>query len=112
MVINAAIKASNRNKRNISLDGEPLAETQDLLDHLEATSLRPEANAEQAELREQIQEALEHLPPTQRAIVVKRYFLGLSDRELAGELELAPGTIRWHLSTARRRLRGLLSFNK
>ncbi len=112
IVVNAAIKAANRQRRSLSLDAEGEAGYAAIIAQLEATSFRPEETAEQAELRQQIQTALEQLSPIQRAVVVKRYFLGFSDRELADELDMAPGTVRWHLSAARRRLRSLLSFSK
>lgn len=37
-----------------------------------------------------------------------RYYLGLSEKEMAGLLETRPGTVKWLLNEARARLRGLL----
>jgi RNA polymerase sigma-70 factor, ECF subfamily len=112
IVINDSIKVAQRRRYDIRLDSDGEGDFQDAIAQLEATSARPEDCAEQAELRVQIQNALGKLSPLQRAVVVKRYFLGFSDQELADEFDLAPGTIRWHLSTARHRLRNLLSFSK
>ena len=36
------------------------------------------------------------------------YYLGLSETEIAGELDCPPGTVKWRLHAARKRLRALL----
>jgi RNA polymerase sigma-70 factor, ECF subfamily len=112
IVINAAIKRAGRQRRSISLDTPGDEKSSALIEMLEANTQPPEDGAEQAELLEQVQAALWQLSPDQRAVIVKRYLLGMSDRELADELDCPPGTVRWRLSAARRRLRGLLSFSK
>jgi len=112
IVINLAIQVAKKRRRSVSLEEHEETIEIEMVDQLEVTSFRPEDYAEQQEIREQIQRALDQLTPIQRAIVVKRYFLDFSDQELANELDLVPGTIRWHLSIARRRLRWLLSFNR
>lgn len=45
------------------------------------------------------------LPPRQRAVVVLRYYEGLSEREIAEELRIAPGTVKSTCSAALRSLR-------
>jgi DNA-directed RNA polymerase specialized sigma24 family protein len=40
---------------------------------------------------------------------VQRYFLEMSEKEMAEQLEAAPGTVKWLLNAARTRLRSLLS---
>jgi RNA polymerase sigma-70 factor, ECF subfamily len=110
LVVNAALKAAQRQQRTVSLETSADGAGQHLIDQLEATAEQPEDRAVATELREQIEKALRQLTPKQRAAVVKRYFLGLSDQELADELNCAPGTVRWYLSTARRQLRTLLFF--
>ena len=55
-----------------------------------------------------VREALCKLSPQQRAAVVQRYYLGLSEREMSAELGCAPGTVKWHLNSARQRLKVLL----
>jgi DNA-directed RNA polymerase specialized sigma24 family protein len=42
--------------------------------------------------------------------VVLRYYLDLSESEMAARLERSPGTIKWTLHAARERLRGLLGW--
>ena len=63
---------------------------------------------EAAETREEIFAALEQLPPRQRAAIVLRYYLDLSDKEIAASLEVPPGTVRRRLHDARQRLKHLL----
>ena len=53
-------------------------------------------------------DALEKLPPAQRAAIVQRYYLGMSEAEMAGSGNSPPGTIKWRLHAARRRLSKLL----
>ncbi len=68
----------------------------------------PDVIFEQAETREEVWAALARLPPAQRAAVVMRYYLDLSEAELARELAAPVGTVKWRLHAARQRLRALL----
>lgn len=52
--------------------------------------------------------ALSQLPSRQRAAVVLRYYLGLSDDEIASTLGCAPATTRTLLARAMRKLRKTL----
>jgi Sigma-70, region 4. len=52
---------------------------------------------------------MQTLNPRERAVVVQRYFLDMSERDMAEELETPPGTVKWLLHAARERLRSLLS---
>jgi DNA-directed RNA polymerase specialized sigma24 family protein len=52
--------------------------------------------------------ALEMLTPEQRAVVILRHFLEMSEAEMTQELDRPLTTIRWWLKTARNRLRQLL----
>ena len=63
---------------------------------------------EAAETREEILAALEKLSPGQRAAVVMKYYLDLSDAEVSQRLAVPQGTIRRRLHDARKRLRKLL----
>ncbi len=64
---------------------------------------------EAAETREEILAALDSLSPGQRAAVVMRYFLDMSDAEVSQQLAVPPGTVRRRLHDARQRLRRLLT---
>lgn len=103
-VVNASVQAAKKNARNLSLDSDD--ETFETLLKDDATS--PEAAAEWMEQRKAVQAALMALSPEQRATVVLRYYLDLSEAETAQKLEVAPGTIRWRLHEARKRLAVIL----
>ena len=79
------------------------------LEHLLAQAASIEAQAVSRELRQEILAALANLPPRQRAVIIQRYYLEMSEREMAQALGAPPGTIKWLLNEARRRLRDLLN---
>jgi RNA polymerase sigma-70 factor (ECF subfamily) len=63
-------------------------------------------------LNETVWQALVQLTPKQRAAVVMRYYLDMSEKEMTERLAIAPGTVKWRLHTARERLRQLLEASK
>ena len=67
------------------------------------------ALAERREMREQLDRALSALPERQRMIVTLFDVDGMTSSEIGQMLELAPGTVRWHLHEARRALRASLA---
>ena len=104
-VINASLRAAKRSGREVPLE-EVAAEQAFYC--LAAQSDLPEARVEAAEMEREIQQALEHLSPRQRAVIVQRYYLDMSEAEMASESRTAEGTIKWLLHAARRRLRGVM----
>ncbi|HLU08255.1 MAG TPA: sigma-70 family RNA polymerase sigma factor, partial [Oceanobacillus sp.] len=68
----------------------------------------PHNTAEMRELQAAVRNALDQLSPGQRAAIVMRYYFDMSEEEMAAQFNAPPGTIRWRLHAARRRLRGLL----
>jgi RNA polymerase sigma-70 factor, ECF subfamily len=56
-----------------------------------------------------LRDALATLSERQRLIVTMFEVDGLTSTEIGEMLELAPGTVRWHLHEARRHLRGVLA---
>jgi RNA polymerase sigma-70 factor (ECF subfamily) len=104
-VVNDAVKTVSRHRPHISLSDPLPWEDGTLADSLP----NPEEQLEQAETREAIWEALAQLPPEQRAAVVLRYFLGLTETEIADDQARPKGTIKWRLHAARERLRALLT---
>jgi RNA polymerase sigma-70 factor (ECF subfamily) len=105
-VIHDAVKASARRERQTSLDDADA-------DHAPLTWLAdpapgPEELLVAGETREAIWTALEALAPAQRAAVVQRYYLDRSEAEMAVAGGSPPGTVKWRLHAARKRLQALL----
>ena len=73
----------------------------------------PAAQAEAAELAEQVRVAVASLPPGQRGAVVLFYLAGLSHAEVAASLGVPRSAVKMRLHKARARLRSYLaSFQK
>jgi RNA polymerase sigma-70 factor, ECF subfamily len=102
-VINAALNAAQKAGRHLSIEGD-LDQVEGLLS--QAASV--ESELEYIQLKQKIVAALAKLEPRQRTAVVQRYYLEMSEREMAAALDAAPGTVKWLLNTARARLRELL----
>lgn len=81
-----------------------LAEIEALLDGADS----PEAQIEANQRSQQILFVLAKLSPRQRAVIVQRYYLEMSEEEMSLSLQAAPGTVKWLLNAARTRLRDLL----
>lgn len=73
------------------------------------TYVAPESEAEIAELRQLLLDAVNGLPAKERVVVGLRYFLDLSEREAAQAAGIPVGTVKSRLSRAMGRLRELLS---
>ena len=104
-VVNAALNAVRKKSR--WSQSEPGADM-DELEALLSQAASVEEQVEFAQLKGEILAALDKLSARQRAAVVQRYFLGMTEKEMADTLEAAPGTVKWLLNAARTRLRELL----
>ena len=113
-VVNAAIKAGARQARLVALDpgDEDDEDVSVLASRLADPAPGPEEQAERGETQARVWRALGRLSPAQRGAVVLRYYLDLSESEMAARLERSPGTIKWTLHAARERLRGLLGWTQ
>jgi RNA polymerase sigma factor (sigma-70 family) len=108
IVVNDAIKAVQRGQSWLSLDeGEAAFQTQ-----LRSRLPPPEEAVTTTQLNEAVWQALTQLTPKQRAAVVMRYYLDMSESEMAERLDVAPGTVKWRLHAARERLRQLLEVSR
>lgn len=105
-VINLALNAAEQRSRTISLDLDGDGEC---VERLLSQAASVESQVEFSQLKSELLEALSKLPPRQRAAIVQRYYLEMSEAEMASALEAAPGTVKWLLNAARTRLRTLLS---
>lgn len=104
-VVNAALKAAKKTSRQFPL--EPDAD-EAWLERWTLAQESVEEEVESAESERDIWQAMQQLSPRQRAVIVQRYFLEMSEKEMAESLRAAPGTIKWLLNAARERLRKLL----
>ena len=53
--------------------------------------------------------SLDKLPPSTRAVCTLHYIEGFAIKEISEQLSLSEGTIKWHLSESRSRLKALFS---
>lgn len=81
------------------------------LDQVEPATTKPSPalEAERANLKTAVSEALGRLPERQRLVVQLFDLDGFSGVEIAEMLGLSPGTVRWYLHQGRRALRELLA---
>jgi RNA polymerase sigma-70 factor (ECF subfamily) len=107
IVVNDALKLAQKQKRSISLEDldEPTAQ---LAEWLTDPGLLPEQLMEQKETRENILKAIQNLSPEQRAVVVMRYYLEMSEADMSMKMERPLSTIKWWLRDARKRLYDLM----
>ena len=105
IVVNDAVKAISRRERKISFYK---GGAEDLLARLADPSVGPHEMAEEAETRRRVWRAMGELPPAQRAVIVQRYYLGMSEADMAQSGESPPGTIKSRLNAARKGLSKLL----
>ena len=105
MVVNDATDVVSLRERTLSFEME---EVEEVLGRLEDPEAGPQELAEEAEGRRKVWEALKQLPPAQRAAVIQRYYLGMSEAEMARGESSPPGTIKWRLHAARKRLSRIL----
>ncbi|SRR5581483_6044489 len=111
-VVNASVKMMQRSARQVPLSGTlEIGEDADesLFAEPAATVESVEAQVESIEVQHQIWDAMQKLSPRQRAVIVQRYFLEMSEAEMAKESGTAAGTIKWLLNAARERLRSVLA---
>jgi RNA polymerase sigma-70 factor (ECF subfamily) len=104
-VVNASVKVLQRSARQVEVGDEA---DESLFAELISRAKSVEEQVESREIQNQIWEAMEKLSPRQRAVIVQRYFLEMSEKEMAQESGAATGTIKWLLNAARERLRALL----
>lgn len=109
LVVNASIdqlrrSGSRRNKKDVQLDptgGETLAVA-------DQRALGPRQVAENKELSNRIQKAMERLSPKLRVVTVLRYLQNLSYEDLAETLEISLGTVKSRLARAHLALADIL----
>lgn len=109
IVVNDALKVTKKQKRSVSLEERPDKRAGQLAERLTDPALRPEQLLEQKETRQNILKAIRSLPPQQRAVVVMRYFLDMSEADMSERMDRPLSTIKWWLRDARKSLRNLMN---
>jgi RNA polymerase sigma-70 factor, ECF subfamily len=94
IAINESLNALKARKSRVPIDGEEPDEAPG-----------PERRAEGSEAHRAIEDALMHLTPEMRAVVVLRHMMQLSYQEMAGILDLPEKTVKSRLYSARQLLR-------
>lgn len=108
IVVNDSIKAARKQKTIISIDEESAETTTQLARWLIDPNIKPEPILEQKQTRQNILKAIQTLAPEQRAVVVMRYFLEMSEADMVIKMDRPLSTIKWWLREARNRLRSLI----
>ncbi|WP_119071714.1 RNA polymerase sigma factor [Aggregatilinea lenta] len=107
-VVNGALRATRRMQVQISL--ETLADDDPDDDAVLADPAPgPDHLLETAETQDAIWAALSALAPERRAVIVLRFYLDLSEREMAEHLNIPVGTVKSRLHSAKRHLHALLT---
>lgn len=106
-VVNAALNAVRRDGKFVPLEADTTS-LETLLEHAASVESQVEYN----QLSSEILQAISKLSPRHRAVIVQRYYLEMSEQEMAQALDAAPGTIKWLLNAARTRMRELLGSDR
>lgn len=108
IVVNEALRVSRQQRQTVSLDENPDETSLTVARWLLDPQPHPEKLVELAETRQVLLNALRGLTAEQRAVVVMRYYLEMSESDMSAKLERPISTIKWRLHTARERLKTLL----
>ncbi|MBK6646584.1 MAG: sigma-70 family RNA polymerase sigma factor [Anaerolineales bacterium] len=73
---------------------------------------QPEQWLEEKQIRERILQAIQSLPPEQRAVIVMRYYLEMSEADMSAKMERPLSSIKWWLRDARKRLNELIAYDR
>ncbi|MCS6880455.1 MAG: sigma-70 family RNA polymerase sigma factor [Oscillochloridaceae bacterium] len=109
IVINIAKRIATQRERHIHLDAVS-ANAETAIDELLADlKSDPEVIVEQHDIHRTVWVALGRLSPMQRAVIIQRYYLDMSEKDIAAHSGVPLGTLKWRLHTAREQLRAWLS---
>jgi RNA polymerase sigma-70 factor, ECF subfamily len=107
-VVNAALQEINRQRRLVSLEAQEESGSGNIAEWLIDPDLCPEELVENQALYRAVWQALDQLPPHQRAAIVMRYFDDYSEAEITAAFHRPLTTVKWWLHAARQRLRRIL----
>lgn len=101
-VVNTAINLAEKHSKEVGLEEDlPPVDMQLLFTRAAST----EDEVEYRQLKQEILEGISKLSPRERAVIIERYYLDLSEKEMADMHDVAPGTVKWVLNVARKKLR-------
>ena len=109
IVINLSIKAAIRQKRTTLLPSTEDEGIHSIQSWLLDPGPSPEEQVLATEQKTKVWQALTRLNPQERAAVVMKYFLEMSEAEITRELHSPLSTIKWRLYSAREKLRRSLT---
>jgi RNA polymerase sigma-70 factor (ECF subfamily) len=92
--------------------GRGVRTTQQIPESTAGRDMLPDRATENADLRARLTAALDALPEKQRTIVQLSDLEGLRSAEIGRIMDLADGTVRWHLHEARKTLRAALALTR
>lgn len=101
IVVHDTLKALQKQRREFSIDALEETEQFDIFD----PAPLPEEVLESKETLHAVYLALARLDPQQRASFVMRYYLQMSEKEIAETLKSPLGTVKWWSFSARRKLK-------
>jgi len=104
-VVNASVKIVQKSAKDVAVGDDA---NDDGWEQFLSGDESVESQVESVEFQRQLWAAMQKLSPRQRAVIVQRYYLEMSEKEMAAEAKVARGTVKWLLNAARERLRGLL----
>lgn len=107
-VVNAAIDAAKQQIRWLPLEPETEGKTPVPIEWLTSDKTWIEELVETKETRTLVRKALNQLAPEQRAAIVLRYFLEMSEADMTASLHRPSSTVKWWLHEARKHLKNLL----
>ena len=101
-VVNTAINLAEKRSKEVRLE-EDLPPVD--LKLLFSRAVSTEDQVEYRQLKQEILDGISRLSPRERAVIIERYYLELSEKEMAEMHDVAPGTVKWVLNVARKKLR-------
>jgi RNA polymerase sigma factor (sigma-70 family) len=110
IVSNHAIQSAQKQSNHTPVEGvdDPL----ELFERLVGSEISLDEQIITTEFKNEVWKAVLQLSPRQRAVIAQRYLLDMSEKEMASELGIAKGTVKWLLNSARKRLSKLLSLER
>ena len=105
VVVNRCLRLLARDKRLVDPPADHANE--EWLAQWAETASSPESVLQQRELEQDLWRHMQALSADQRAALVARYYLQMSEEEMADLAQVPAGTIKWRLSKGRARLRRL-----